>query len=144
MKKIGTKVYYCTLTGNVLKIIGDMMGSIKETTFNEDYEIYKELNEREKDTIKVLSFDYGEYQEVSKNSTGCYFDLEQNSLVFTYEEVEEEKIPPTDMEIMNEKINILESENADLLFDSVIKDEKISRLEKDMSDLMFEVMLGGS
>ena len=44
MKQIGTKVYYCLLTGNVIKIIGDMMGYVRETTFDEDYEIYTELN----------------------------------------------------------------------------------------------------
>ena len=36
MKKIGTKIYYCLLTGNVIKIIGDMQGYVKETTFDED------------------------------------------------------------------------------------------------------------
>ena len=43
MKKIGTKIYYCLLTGNAIKIIGDMQGYVKETTFDEDIEIYTEL-----------------------------------------------------------------------------------------------------
>ena len=33
IKQIGTKIYYCNITGNVIKIIGDMMGYVKETTF---------------------------------------------------------------------------------------------------------------
>ena len=55
MKKIGTKIYYCFLTGNVIKIIGDCQGYVRETTFDEDYEIYSELKERDKNTIGLLT-----------------------------------------------------------------------------------------
>ena len=34
IKQIGTKIYYCLLTGNVIKIIGDCQGYVKETTFD--------------------------------------------------------------------------------------------------------------
>ena len=56
IKQIGTKIYYCLLTGNVIKIIGDCQGYVKETTFNEDIEIYAELKERDKDSIGLLTF----------------------------------------------------------------------------------------
>ena len=57
MKKIGTKIYYCFLTGNVIKIIGDMQGYVRQTTFDEDYEIYTELKEREKSSIGLLQYE---------------------------------------------------------------------------------------
>ena len=59
IKQIGTKVYYCNLTGNVLQIIGDSQGYVIETTFDEDYEIYTKLKERDKNSIGLLKFDYG-------------------------------------------------------------------------------------
>ena len=37
IKQIGTKIYYCLLTGNVIKITGDMMGYVKVTSFNSAY-----------------------------------------------------------------------------------------------------------
>ena len=61
IKQIGTKIYYCLITGNVIKIIGDMQGYVKVTSFDEDYEIYPELKERSKETIGLLTFEYGEY-----------------------------------------------------------------------------------
>ena len=110
IKQLGAKVYYCLSTGNVIKIIGDMQGYIKETTFNEDIEIYNELKERDKSSIGLLQFEYGEYFELSKKSTGVMVDLETKELIFSYEELPQESQEPTEIEIMQEKINQLEKE----------------------------------
>ena len=100
IKQIGTKIYYCLLTGNVIKIIGDMMGYVKETSFNEDIEIYTELKERDIKTIGLLTFEYGEYPKLSQNSTGVMVDLETKELIFSYEELPQIPQEPTETEIM--------------------------------------------
>lgn len=110
IKQIGTKIYYCLLTGNVIKIIGDMQGYVKETTFDEDIEIYTELKERDKDSIGLLQFNYGEYPKLSQNSTGVMVDLETKELIFSYEEVPQKPIEPTELEVIQEKVNLLENE----------------------------------
>ena len=114
IKQIGTKIYYCLLTGNVIKIIGDMMGYVKETTFSEDIEIYTDLKERDINTIGLLQFNYGEYPKLSKNSSGVIVDLETKELIFSYEELPAEPIEPTWEEQMESKISILECENKAL------------------------------
>ena len=114
MKQIGTKIYYCLLTGNVIKIIGDCQGYVRETTFDEDYEVYSELKEREKSSIGLLIFEYGEYPKLSKGSTGVSVNLETKELIFSYDELPQEPIEPTEIEIMQEKISILEAENENL------------------------------
>ena len=81
IKQIGTKIYYCVLTGNVIKIIGDMQGYVKETSFDEEIEIYTELKERDKDSIGLLTFEYGEYPKLSKGSTGVMVNLETKELI---------------------------------------------------------------
>ncbi|MFR5471809.1 MAG: hypothetical protein ACLTG7_09745 [Romboutsia sp.] len=48
--------------------------------------------------------------------------------------------PMTVIELQN-KISILEAENADLLLDSAIKDSKISTLENDLADLTLEIAM---
>ena len=75
IKQIGTKIYYCLLTGNVIKVIGDMMGYVKETSFSEDIEIYTELKERDIESIGLLQFEYGEYPKLSQNASGVMVDL---------------------------------------------------------------------
>ena len=110
MKQIGTKIYYCLLTGNVIKVIGDMMGYVKETTFNEDIEIYTELKERNKNSIGLLTFKYGEYPKLSQGASGVMVDLETNELIFSYDELQQEPIEPTEIEIMQNEIKELKEE----------------------------------
>lgn len=127
MKQIGTKLYYCLLTGNVIKIIGDCQGYIRETTFDEDYEIYSELKEREKSSIGLLQFEYGEYPKLSQGSTGVMVNLETKELIFSYEELPQEPQEPTEIE----KIKIeQEQQNKDILINMLANTE------------MFEIILG--
>lgn len=111
IKKIGTKIYYCSLTGNVIKIIGDCKGYVKETTFDEDIKIYTELKERDKETIGLLQFEYGEYTKLSQDSTGVVVDIKTKELIFSYEELPQDPQEFTEIEIMQEKIFNLEKEN---------------------------------
>lgn len=128
IKQIGTKIYYCLLTGNVIKIIGDMQGYVRETTFDEDCEIYTELKERDKDTIGLLQFSYGEYPILSKGSTGVMVDLETKELIFSYEELPQEPVEPTEIEIMQDRISILEAENKILKQELSITQDAVNEL----------------
>ena len=128
MKKIGTKIYYCLLTGNVIKIIGDMQGYVKETTFDEDIEIYTELKERNKSSIGLLTFNYGEYPKLSQGSTGVMVNLETKELIFSYEELPTPPQEPTEIEIIQEKISILEAENETLKQELSITQDAVNEL----------------
>ena len=136
IKQIGTKIYYCKLTGNVIKVIGDMQGYVIETNFDEDYEIYTELKERDKTSIGLLQYAYGEYPALSKNSTGCYFNLVENKLVFTYDELPIPPQEPTEIEIMQSKISTLELENATLK-------QELESTQQAVNELMLIIILGG-
>lgn len=141
MKKIGTKIYYCLLTGNVIKIIGDMQGYVKETTFDEDIEIYTELKERDKDSIGSLQFNYGEYPKLSQGSTGVMVNLETKELIFSYEELPTPPQEPTEIEIIQEKISILQEENKNLKTEQEQQNEEIL-VNMLANTEMFEMLLG--
>ena len=128
IRKIGTKIYYCLLTGNVIKIIGDMQGCIRETSFDEDIEIYTELKERDKNSIGLLQFNYGEYPKLSQNASGVMVDLETKELIFSYEELPQEPIEPTEIEIIQNKISILEAENETLKQELSITQDAVNEL----------------
>ena len=128
MKQIGTKIYYCLFTGNVIKIIGDCQGYVKETTFDEDYEIYTELKERDKSNIGLLTFKYGEYPKLSQSSTGVMVNLETKELIFSYDELPQEPQEPTELEIMQEKISILEAENKILKEELTLTQDAINEI----------------
>ena len=125
IKQIGTKIYYCLLTGNIIQIIGDMQGFVKKTTFDEDYEIYTELKERNRNSIGLLQFEYGEYPKISQGSTGVMVDLETKELIFSYEELPTPPQEPTEIEKNKEKISILEAENEKLKVEQEQQNEEI-------------------
>ena len=141
IKQIGTKIYYCNITGNVIKIIGDCQGYVRETTFDEDYEIYSELKEREKSSIRLLQFEYGEYPKLSKGSTGVMVNLETKELIFTYEELPVPPQEPSEIEIMQGKISVLEAENEKLKVEQEQQDEEIL-VNMLANTEMFEMILG--
>lgn len=84
MNRIGTTIYYCTLTGNILVIKWDREGAITDSTIEQDMEIYEHLQGRLIDTIGILTFEFGEYAKVSEGSIGAYVDLDTKELVFEY------------------------------------------------------------
>ena len=110
MNKYGTKLYYCKLTGNLLILIGDIYGFGKPTTFDEDVTIYTTLKERDKESIGLLQFEYGEYPKLSQNASGVMVDLETKELIFSYEELPQIPQEPTEIEIMQEEIKALKEE----------------------------------
>ena len=120
IKQIGTKIYYCLTSGNVIKIVGDCQGYVRETTFDEDIEIYTELKERNKSSIGLLTFDYGEYPKLSKGSTGVMVNLETKELEFSYEELPTQPQAPAEIE----KIKIeQEQQNKDIIINMLATTE---------------------
>lgn len=141
MKKIGTKLYYCLLTGNVLQLVGDMAGNVIEPTFEQDYEVYNNLKERDKSTIGLLKFEYGEYPKLSENSTGVSIDLETKQPIFNYEPLPEVPYEPSRVDILENKISALEAENKSLKVEQEQQDEEIL-VNMLANTEMFEMILG--
>lgn len=114
---IGTKIYYCNITGNLLVRIGDSTGFSRDTTFDEDYSIYLELSERNKETISLIQLEYGEYDKLAKNKTCTCVDLKTKELIFS-----EISIPdkPSEKDLLEERIKALEDKQLgqDALLDS--------------------------
>lgn len=86
--KLGTKIYYEKLTGNVIFTRGDMQGFVKESSFDEDYEMYSDLKKYEKNKIDLIELEYGKLSdELTKNKANSYkVDVsgEPHKLVYEY------------------------------------------------------------
>lgn len=84
MKQIGRKVYYDKATGNVLLITSEMVGDVKETTTEQDFEIYEALKGRVPDTVGVIQLQYGELADSFARMTSVR--VENGELIFTYQD----------------------------------------------------------
>ena len=81
---IGKKIYYDINTGEVLIIMSEMGGEYRETTFEEDYNTYKVLNERLINTIGCIQLEYGQYAEDFAQCNGYRVNPETKQLEFSY------------------------------------------------------------
>lgn len=74
-----------------------------------------------------------------------YFDKEQG--LYWVELEDEDYTPSLDNEdteaSLKEEIELLKQENADIIFDNVLRDIEIETIKEDLADLMFEIALGG-
>lgn len=134
--KLGTKIYYEKLTGNVIFTRGDMQGFVKESSFDEDYEMYSDLKKYEKDKIGLIELEYGKLSdELTKNKANSYkvdVSTEPHKLIYEYIDFDtgEEIEPPKSLEeIIEEKVNEAKLEN------SLAITELIEKVEKDKLEL---------
>lgn len=112
MQTIGTKIYYCLNTGEILNIIGDMFGDVRETTFEEDIITYNNLKYRNSDSIGVICYPYGEYKKISKNKQCVKINL--TTLEPEFIDVVIEKKDSSFIDTLKEQIKLLEDENLKL------------------------------
>ena len=96
--------------------------------YKEDIEIYTELKERDINTIGLLQFEHGEYPKISQNASGVIVDLETKELIFSYEELPTPPQEPTEIEIIQDKISILEAENETLKQELSITQDAVNEL----------------
>lgn len=82
--KVGRKIYYDKVTGNVIIDTGEMSGSVTETTIDQDFETYQALKERVRDTVGVIQLEYGQYAQDFAQCNGFRVNPQTLELEFSY------------------------------------------------------------
>lgn len=149
--KLGTKIYYEKLTGNVIFTRGDMQGFVKESSFDEDYEMYSELKKYEKGKIDLIELEYGKLSdELTKNKANSYkvdVSSEPHKLIFEwidYDTGEPAPPPKTMEELIKEEADKVRLEYA------IAVAELTEKVEKDKIELStaiveaIEMKVGGT
>lgn len=131
------KVFWDRETGSVI-YTSSWMGDFEETTFDQDYEKYKFLNERVKETIKMKVYKEGEYEEDFANCTSVRMNLETETPEFSYPDPNEPEVPSVFQQPLTEQVKALEAENVELK-------KLIEQIDRENKNAIFEIytMLGG-
>lgn len=115
--KLGTKIYYEKLTGNIIFTRGDMQGFVVESTFDEDYENYVDLKKYDKDKIGYLNLEYGQLGQLLKEHKANSYKVDVSSqphkLIFEWIDYETGKPaePPKSVEdLIKEAENKIEKQ----------------------------------
>lgn len=80
MDQIGRKIYCEKSTGNILLNTGEMCGSVRETTIDEDFQAYINLQNRVKDSVGVIQLEYGQLIDKFNTCTGISVDITKNPI----------------------------------------------------------------
>ncbi|MNW49254.1 hypothetical protein D3C74_266650 [compost metagenome] len=82
--QIGRKIYYDTLTGEVLIDVGEHSGFVRETTKDEDFSAYAVLAERVPESVGLIQLEYGAYALEFRTCNGYKVNTETLELEFSY------------------------------------------------------------
>lgn len=86
---IPRKIYYMKATGQFIYDTGQSMGTnTRETTIDEDFEIYVELSNYNKDAVGCIQLEIDQYKEEFDTSISFRVNLETKELEFSYREDE--------------------------------------------------------
>ncbi|OAA94074.1 hypothetical protein [Clostridium coskatii] len=141
MQQIGRRIYYDKNTGNVLLNTGEMQGAddaLKETTIDEDFQTYKVLSQRNKDSVGVIQLEYGQLNNKFSTCTGYSIDTTKNpidasAIIFTFttpdaslQEVKQAKINELSQDCQNKIVEGFTStayQNTSKVYDSSLEDQ---------------------
>lgn len=136
MKQIGSKIYYLISNGNAILNTGDIMGCVVETSFDEDYNNYTDLNKYAKDSIGCIKLEYGELgkllEEHKSNSFKVDISSQPHKLIFEwidYDTGKPAKPPKTMEELIKEEADKVRLEYAMAIA------EVVENIEKDKLEL---------
>lgn len=121
--KIGRKIYYDKLTGGIILELGECQGYLIETTIEQDFECFIELNQRIPSTVGLIQLEYGQLREEFARCSGYMVDttkpvIDHTTIVFNYDQPLPEPQPyqPTNAELAQQ----VEDLRIDLMIAGVI------------------------
>lgn len=138
--KIGRRIYYDTLSGDVLLDAGDRQGFVESTTIMYDIQIYKELSERNPGTFDSIDLEFGQYAQDFSESNGYRVNPETKKLEFSYPDPNEPEVEQPYQAPLSERINYLEDENADVWYNLLTAETEITNAQDEIANLWYEVM----
>jgi hypothetical protein len=110
--KIGRKIFYDLITGNVILNTGEREGSVVDTTIEQDIASFKDLNERVRSTFDVIELNHGELSGDFSSSNGVRVNLTTKTLEFSYPDPNVPSVEPVYQAPLSEQLQILEERQS--------------------------------
>lgn len=84
VSRLGHRFFWEIETGNIVVERSEMIGDLVETTKEQDFEKYTDLQGLNPDKIEMTTFEYGQYAEDFAQATGYRFDPTTGEIQFSY------------------------------------------------------------
>ncbi|MNW27577.1 hypothetical protein D3C74_43760 [compost metagenome] len=82
--QIGHRVFYRKATGEVVFLRTELSGSVKESSIEEDFEFYPQLQGYDSGKVGMLQLEYGQYADDFARAASYYVNPETGKLMFNY------------------------------------------------------------
>jgi len=117
---IGKKIYYETLTGDVILVVPEKHHpDAVNTTKEQDFQMYNVLQARNPELVDVIQLEYGEMQGDFEKANSVKVDLETGELLFDFPVLEKSH---------STAINELKQDNESLMQDNEDLKQSIAEL----------------
>jgi hypothetical protein len=112
--KIGRRIFYDLLTGNIILDKGEMQGSVVPTTIAQDIQNFTILSSRNRDSYDSIELRFGEFGQDFAACSGYRVNPETRSLEFSYPDPTAPIEQLTFQKPLTAQIDELKRENSDL------------------------------
>ena len=114
IKPLGRKFFWVKSTGNIVAQRGEMSAGI-ESTKEEDFAVYVQLQGMNPDAIEMTTFEPGQYAENFAQASSWRFDPETGQIVFSYPDPNDPDPPVSVYQPpLTEQVKKLQEENTAL------------------------------
>ncbi|GAB6927040.1 hypothetical protein JCM10914A_10230 [Paenibacillus sp. JCM 10914] len=140
--KIGSRIYYEKVTGNLIQVVGERSVGV-ETTIEQDLESYLSLSDRNPDSVGMIQLEYGQYRDDYVSGGVIYgVDLDRLVPLFQYpDELEpEEPRQPLSEEVEHLKQRLADSESRN---DQLAEESTINQIALMELHIMILGLTGG-
>lgn len=109
--EIGSKIYYCKLTGDIIVNTGERKGHVNTTTKTDDFQIFSGLSSRNPEAVGLIQLEYGQYAQDFYECNGYRVNLDTLELEFSYPDPSQPKPqePVYQMPLSEEVANLKQS-----------------------------------
>lgn len=142
--ELGSRIYYEKSTGNVIFTRGDMAGFVQESSIDEDFDMYNELQQYNKSSVGVIELPYGELsKQLEKNKSNTYkvdISVDPHKLIYSwldYETGQPGEPPKTTEEQIKEESDKVRLEYAMAIAELT---EKVEKDKLELSTAIVEIM----
>ncbi|MBE9913366.1 hypothetical protein G8C92_04820 [Paenibacillus donghaensis] len=130
IKPLGRRFFWVKTTGNIVAQRGEMSAGI-ESTKEEDFAVYQQLQGLDPDAIEMTTFEPGQYAEDFAKAKGWYFDPETKQIQFLYPDPDDPNNPvPVPQPPLTEQLAEAKRENESLK-------SRVSDVEMTLTEILF-------
>ena len=138
--KIGSKIYYDKVTGEVILITEERYGSVVETSREHDFKIYAPLVKRDLDSVEMLQIEFGAYaSDYAEGGSIMRIDLDTLEPLFTYPDPTDPETPQESSPALSKQIEDLAQENVLLRAQNSALSERADFVEDVIAEMAAQV-----